>query len=181
MIEVITGCMFSGKTEELLRRINRCKHAKKKYKIFKPLIDDRYSVDKVVSHSKRNENAIVVKSSPEILENLEFDNETEVIFIDEGNFFSEDLIPVVKQLDFEGTDIIINGLDKDYRGEPFKGAMPLLLAIADKIIKLTAICTVCGNEATYTQKMTKTLNESYIEVGGSDMYEARCRKHHVIL
>lgn len=173
-IEVIAGCMFSGKTEELIRRLRRAKIAKQKVVIFKPNIDTRYSSNSIVSHSEQSLPSILIKDVKEILDLIE---DAQVIGIDEAQFFSGDLINVCNQLADEGKRVIVAGLDMDYRGVPFE-PMPQLLSIAEYITKPLAICVECGNPADRTQR--KTHSSERVIVGASDVYEARCRKCHYI-
>ena len=169
-IEVIAGCMFSGKSEELIRRLRRAQIAKKKVLIFKPEIDNRYDEAYVVSHSAQKIKAINIKDSSQIMNHLE-DN-TEVIGIDEAQFFDDGIINIVQKLADKNIRIIIAGLDQDYLGKPF-GPMPQLLAIADDVMKAQAICMKCGNPATKTQRIVE--NDQQILVGANKLYEARCR------
>ncbi len=173
-IEVITGCMFSGKTEELIRRLRRAKIAKQKVVIFKPIIDTRYSNNSIVSHSEQSLPSILIKDVKEI---LDFVEDAQVIGIDEAQFFSNDLIDVCNKLADEGKRIIVAGLDMDYKGIPFE-PMPQLLSVAEYITKSLAICVVCGNPADRTQR--KTASSERVVVGAADVYEARCRKCHYI-
>ncbi len=173
-IEVIAGCMFSGKTEELIRRLRRAKIAKQNVKIFKPKIDNRYSHSDIVSHSEQSLPSILIDDINEI---LKYSDDAEVIGIDEAQFFSSDIVGICNKLADEGKRVIIAGLDQDYRGIPFE-PMPQLLAIAEYITKTLAICVVCGNPADKTQR--KTESSERVIVGASDIYEARCRKCHYI-
>jgi thymidine kinase len=173
-IEVITGCMFSGKTEELIRRLRRAKIAKQKVVIFKPIIDTRYSDNSIVSHSEQSLPSILIKDAKEI---LELTKDAQVIGIDEAQFFSNDLVEISNQLADLGKRVIIAGLDMDYRGIPFE-PIPQLLSIAEYITKSLAICVACGNPADRTQR--KTTSSERVVVGAADMYEARCRKCHYI-
>jgi thymidine kinase len=173
-IEVIAGCMFSGKTEELIRRLRRAQIAKQTVKIFRPNVDTRYSHDSIVSHSDRSLPSVKLNHISEII-NLSKD--AHVIGIDEAQFFSDEIVHISNNLADEGKRIIIAGLDQDYRGIPF-GPMPQLLAIAEYITKTMAICVVCGNPADKTQR--KTSSSELVIVGASDIYEARCRKCHYI-
>jgi thymidine kinase len=173
-IEVIAGCMFSGKTEELIRRLRRAKIAKQTVKIFKPKIDVRYSSSEIVSHSEQSLPSILVETPAEI---LELAANAKVIGIDEAQFFSNDLIDVCNKLANEGKRVIIAGLDMDYKGVPFE-PMPQLLAIAEYITKTLAICVNCGNPADRTQR--KIVSAERVLVGAADSYEARCRKCHYI-
>ncbi|MCG6912919.1 thymidine kinase [bacterium BMS3Abin03] len=173
-IEVIAGCMFSGKTEELIRRLRRAQIAKQKVKIFKPKIDVRYSESSIVSH---NEQSLPSETIDDINEVLTHSKGAQVIGIDEAQFFSNDIINVCNQLANDGIRVIVAGLDQDYRGAPFE-PMPQLLAIAEYITKSLAICVVCGNPADKTQR--KTTSAERVIVGAADIYEARCRKCHYI-
>ncbi len=173
-IEVIAGCMFSGKTEELIRRLRRAKIAKQKVKIFKPKIDNRYSKSDIVSHSEQSLPSILIDDINEVLKHSE---DAEVIGIDEAQFFSNDIVGICNNLANDGKRVIIAGLDQDYQGIPFE-PMPQLLAIAEYITKTLAICVVCGNPADKTQR--KTESSERVIVGASDIYEARCRKCHYI-
>uniref|UniRef100_UPI003899C25E thymidine kinase n=1 Tax=Thermoanaerobacter uzonensis TaxID=447593 RepID=UPI003899C25E len=180
-IEVIVGPMFSGKSEELIRRIKRAQIAKQKVQVFKPAIDDRYSIDKVVSHNGTNINAISIVKASEIIELLEED--TEVIAIDEIQFFDHSIVDVVREIADLGKRVICAGLDMDFRGEPF-GPTPDIMAIAESVDKLTAICVKCGNPATRTQRLINGKPAKYddpiILVGAQETYEARCRKCHEV-
>jgi thymidine kinase len=160
-IEVVTGSMFSGKSEELIRRLRRAQIARQKVQIFKPLIDNRFSEDHIVSHSDMRIASQNVGSSQELLERVEED--TEVIGVDEGQFFDANLPAVCSTLADRGKRVIVAGLDQDYLGRPFE-PMPQLLAVAEYITKTLAICVVCGDPANHTQL-----------VGASGLYEARCR------
>lgn len=173
-IEVITGCMFSGKTEELIRRLRRAKIAKQKVVIFKPNIDTRYSNNSIVSHSEQSLPSILIKDAKEIIELVE---DAQVIGIDEAQFFSNNLIDVCNKLADDGKRVIVAGLDMDYRGIPFE-PIPQLLSVAEYITKSLAICVECGNPADRTQR--KTTSSERVVVGASDVYEARCRKCHYI-
>jgi thymidine kinase len=173
-IEVIAGCMFSGKTEELIRRLRRAQIAKQKVKIFKPKIDNRYSATNIVSHSEQSLPSILIDDANEI---LELSKDAEVVGVDEAQFFSNDIVNVCNKLANDGKRVIVAGLDQDYRGVPFE-PMPQLLAIAEYITKTLAICVVCGNPADKTQR--KTTKTDRVLVGASDIYEARCRRCHYI-
>jgi thymidine kinase len=173
-IEVITGCMFSGKTEELIRRLRRAQIAKQQVKIFKPKIDTRFTADSIVSHSEQSLPSIQIK---DINDAMELSDDAQVIGIDEAQFFSEDIINVCTELADKGKRVIVAGLDQDYRGIPFE-PIPHLLAIAEYITKSLAICVECGNPADKTQR--KTTSSERVIVGASDIYEARCRKCHYI-
>lgn len=168
-IEVVCGCMFSGKTEELIRRLRRAEIAKQKVGIFKPRIDNRYSAQHIVSHSEQSLTSQVVDDASEI---IELSKDAQVIGIDEGQFFKANLVDVCELLANKGKRVIIAGLDQDYRGKPFE-PMPQLLAVAEYITKTLAICVVCGNPADRTQR--KTHHADRVVVGAKDIYEARCR------
>ncbi len=173
-IEVITGCMFSGKTEELIRRLRRAQIAKQQVKIFKPKIDTRFADDSIVSHSEQSLPSIQIH---EINDVIDLSDDAQVIGIDEAQFFSEDIIKVCTELADKGKRVIVAGLDQDYRGIPFE-PIPHLLAIAEYITKSLAICVECGNPADKTQR--KTASSERVIVGASDIYEARCRRCHYI-
>jgi len=173
-IEVIAGCMFSGKTEELIRRLRRAQIAKQKVKIFKPKIDTRYSENGIVSHNEQSLPSILISDINEI---NELTKDAQVIGIDEAQFFSNDIVDICNKLASEGKRVIVAGLDQDYRGIPFE-PMPQLLAIAEYITKTLAICVNCGNPADKTQR--KTTSSERVVVGAADIYEARCRKCHYI-
>lgn len=172
-LEVICGCMFSGKTEELIRQIRRTAIAKIPFKVFKPRIDNRYSATDITSHGQNKLPAIVIDHPLEIFERI--DEKTRVIGIDEGQFFSADLIAVVNKLVSQGRRVIVAGLDTDWQGKPF-GPMPQLMAVAEVVKKQAAVCIVCGGAATRTQRTIQ--NGDDILVGSTDLYEARCRYHH---
>lgn len=182
-IEVITGSMFSGKTDELIRRLRRAHIARQKIQVFKPAIDNRYAVEKVTSHAGSEFDAMPVANAEGVAMLIEPD--TTVVAIDEAQFFDGQLPDVAELLAAEGRSVIVSGLDQDFLGRPF-GPMPTLLALADQITKLSAICTVCGAEATRTQRMVggrpAAADDPLIVVGGmnDDRYEARCRAHHVV-
>jgi thymidine kinase len=173
-IEVISGCMFSGKTEELIRRLRRAQIAKQKVKIFKPKIDDRYSHESIVSHNEQSLPSVLIKDISEI---VELSKDAQVIGIDEAQFFDEKIIAICNDLALKGKRVIVAGLDQDYTGIPFD-PMPQLLASAEYITKQLAICVVCGNPADKTQR--KTTSSERVVVGAADIYEARCRKCHYI-
>jgi thymidine kinase len=173
-IEVIAGCMFSGKTEELIRRLRRAQIAKQNVKIFKPKIDIRYSNTSIVSHSEQSLPSLLVSDAKEI---LSLSSDAQVIGIDEAQFFSQELVSICNQLANDGKRVIVAGLDQDYQGIPFE-PMPHLLAVAEYITKTLAICVVCGNPADKTQR--KTTSVERVVVGAADIYEARCRKCHYI-
>jgi thymidine kinase len=170
-IEVIVGSMFSGKSEELIRRLRRAQIARQKVQIFKPRIDDRYGHDHVTSHSDMRIASESVSSSRELLERV--DPATQVIGIDEGQFFDTELPMICNALADKGMRVIVAGLDQDYLGKPFE-PMPQLLAIAEYITKTHAICMVCGNPANHTQRLVAS--EDRVLLGAHGMYEARCRR-----
>ena len=180
-IEVITGSMFSGKTQELIRRMERARIARQGVKVFKPAVDYRYGLDKVKSHAGAAFDAIPVQSCEDIADRLEAD--TTVVAIDEAQFFGTEIVQVCSKLAENGFRVLVAGLDQDFRGEPF-GALPVLLALAEKVHKLHAICMVCGAEASRTQRLIDGVPAKYKEpivmVGGKESYEARCRRHHVV-
>lgn len=168
-IEVICGSMFCGKTEELIRRVRRAQIAKLNTIIFKPRVDDRFSSEHVVSHNKNQLNSTMVDSSSEI---LELSKDAQVVAIDEAQFFKKDIIDVCKKLATQKKRVIVAGLDTDYRAVPF-GPMPDLICAADYVDKLRAICVICGNPATYTQRTSKDTKR--VVIGETNIYEARCR------
>jgi thymidine kinase len=178
-LEVITGSMFCGKTEELIRRLRRATIARQKIQVFKPVIDDRYAYSKVTSHAGSDIEALPINNSAELLQKL--DPEATVIGIDEAQFFDQGIVDVANHLADCGIRVIVTGLDTDFRGEPFS-CMPVMIAKADKVDKLSAICMVCGEPATRTQRLIDGrpahYNEPIIVVGASNMYEARCRRCH---
>lgn len=180
-IEVICGSMFAGKTEELIRRITRIRLAKKEVIVFKPVIDDRYAKIEVVSHSQRKVKSIPINNSSEILPNLT--SKPYAVAIDEAQFFDEGLVDVIEKLANMGVRVIVAGLDLDFRGEPF-GIMPEILARAEYVTKLHAICQVCGEPATRTQRLIDNIPAYYddpiILVSAQDKYEARCRHCHQV-
>ena len=168
-IEVVCGSMFSGKTEELIRRLRRAQFSKMSTAIFKPHMDNRYSDNQIVSHNNMKMDSHLVKNAQEI---IELAQDSEVIGVDEAQFFDDSLVSVCKSLASEKKRVIIAGLDTDFRGNPF-GPMPLLMCEADFLDKLRAICMICGNPASCTQRKTKQTRQ--IVVGETDIYEARCR------
>jgi thymidine kinase len=180
-IEVITGSMFCGKTEELIRRLRRATIAKQKVQVFKPKIDNRYAEEKVTSHAGANFDALPILNSVDVLKQL--DDDTTVVAIDEAQFFDSDIVKITQQLANRGIRIIAAGLDMDFRGEPF-GPMPILMAQAEEVSKLHAICVICGEEASRTQRLVNSHPARYddpvVIVGASELYEARCRKHHQV-
>ena len=180
-IEVVTGSMFSGKTDELIRRLRRATIARQKVQVFKPSIDNRYNVDKVTSHAGTVFNAIPVACSTDVVKLLDLD--TSVVGIDEAQFFDPGIIEVAQSLAGRGIRVLVAGLDTDFRGEPF-GCMPVFMAVAERIDKLQAICMVCGEPASRTQRLVNNRPAYYddpiVIVGASEMYEARCRQHHQV-
>ena len=180
-IEVICGSMFSGKTDELIRRLVRATIARQKVQVFKPAIDVRYAVEKVTSHAGSNFDAIPVEKSAEIISRLDAD--TTVVGIDEAQFMDADVVRVAQELAELGKRVLVAGLDMDFRGEPF-GPMPLLMSKAERVDKLHAICMVCGEEASRTQRLVNGRPARYddpvVIVGAAELYEARCRLHHEV-
>jgi thymidine kinase len=180
-VEVICGSMFSGKTEELIRRVRRATIARQTVQVFKPEIDSRYSIERVTSHNGQRFEAIPVQDAQRILDHLT--PEATVVAIDEAQFFDPGIVEVTKILADRGMRVILAGLDMDFRGEPF-GPMPALLCCADDVQKLHAICMVCGEDASRTQRLVNGKPAHYddpiILVGASESYEARCREHHVV-
>ncbi len=178
-VEVICGSMFSGKTEELIRRVRRLIIARQQVQVFKPAIDTRYSIQRVTSHNGQDFEAYAVGGAQGILDQLADD--TTVVAIDEAQFFDPAIARVVELLSARGMRVIVAGLDMDFRGEPF-GSMPVLLSRADDVQKLHAICMVCGEDASRTQRLVDGQPARYddpvIMVGAAEAYEARCRKHH---
>ena len=170
-IEVISGSMFSGKSEELIRRLRRAKIARQKVQVFKPDVDSRFSNDHIVSHSEMRHESANSRSAAEVLAKV--DPDTEVVGIDEGQFFDNELVSVANELAQRGVRVIVAGLDQDYTGKPWE-PMPQLLAIAEYITKTHAICMKCGQPANYTQRTFES--EERVAVGGEGMYEARCRR-----
>ena len=181
-IEVICGCMFAGKTEELIRRIHVLSYAKKNIRVFKPKIDNRYSETEIVSHSGKKIKCHVISKPKEILELM--DRNDEVIAIDEAQFFDESLIEVCDYLADGGKRVMLAGLDTDFRGEPF-GIMPQLMTKAEFVTKLTAVCAKCGAPATRTQRLINgkpaNFDDPIILVGEKESYEPRCRHCHEVL
>src|SRR5450755_2019884 len=170
-IEAICGPMFSGKSEELMRRLRRAKIARKRLQVFKPSIDTRYSADEIVSHGQVRMRSEPVATARDILDRL--DARTQVVGVDEANFFGQDLVDVATQLADQGKQVVIAGLDTDYMGRPFP-PMPDLLTLAESITKTLAICMRCGNPAKHTQRLVESTE--LIVVGAAGMYEARCRR-----
>ncbi len=180
-IELICGSMFSGKTEELIRRLRRAEIAKQRIQVFSHKLDTRYGSDQLASHSGANWSAIPIQRAEQILDQL--DPAATVVAIDEAQFFDDDITRVVDILADRGMRVLIAGLDLDFRGEPF-GPMPLLLAQAEQVDKLSAICVVCGAPASRTQRLIDGSPAKYddpvILVGASEVYEARCRHCHQV-
>lgn len=180
-IELICGSMFSGKSEELIRRVRRAEIARLNVQVFKPTLDTRYGAERVSSHSGAAMNAVAVHSAAELLQKVSPD--ADVVAIDEVQFFDWSISDVCAELADQGKRVILAGLDMDFRGEPF-GPMPLLMAQAEEVEKLHAICMVCGAPATRTQRLINGKPASYddpiILVGASEAYQARCRKHHEV-
>ena len=170
-VEVIAGSMFSGKSEELIRRLRRAKIARQKVQVFKPEIDTRFSRDHIVSHSEMRHESANIRSAAEVLAKVDAD--TEVVGIDEGQFFDNELVNAANELARRGVRVIIAGLDQDYTGKPWE-PMPQLLAIAEYITKTHAICMKCGQPANYSQRIFES--DERVAVGATGMYEARCRR-----
>ena len=181
-IEVICGCMFAGKTEELIRRINVLSYARKNILVFKPKIDDRYSTTEIASHAGSKVPCIVISEAKEILDHVNYD--TDVVAIDEVQFFDEDVVDICEYLADSGLRVMVAGLDKDFRGEPF-GVLPDLLTRAEFVTKLTAVCAKCGAPATRTQRIINgkpaSFNDPIVLVGAKEAYEPRCRHCHEIV
>ena len=180
-IEVIAGSMFSGKTEEMIRRVRRARIAKREVQVFKPLMDNRFHVEQVASHNGLQWEAVPVGNAREIPERLEGD--ATIVAVDEVQFFDWEISKVCNDLADRGLRVILAGLDMDFRGEPF-GPMPLLMAEAEEVTKLQAICVTCGATASRTQRLIDNQPAAYDEpiilVGGSESYEARCRHCHEV-
>ncbi|RKD33529.1 thymidine kinase [Thermohalobacter berrensis] len=180
-IEVIVGPMYSGKSEELIRRLRRAQIAKQKIQVFKPSIDDRYSVSEVVSHNGEKIKAECINKAEDIYKLLKED--TEVIGIDEVQFLDDQIIDICRDLADKGLRVVVAGLDMDFRGEPF-GSTPYIMAIAEFVDKLTAVCVICGHPANRTQRIVDGKPARYTEptilVGAQERYEARCRLHHEV-
>jgi thymidine kinase len=181
-IEVITGSMFSGKTDELIRRLRRARIARQNVQVFKPVIDNRYTLEKVTSHAGSEFEATPVQRAADILPLVRPD--TTVVALDEAQFFEPEVDSLCRDLAGRGVRVIVAGLDQDFRGEPF-GPMPQLMALAEHVDKFHAICAVCGGEASRTQRLLDGQPASYddpvVVVGASELYEARCREHHIVL
>ena len=180
-VEVICGSMFSGKSEELIRRVRRAQFAKQKIAVFKPKIDNRYSEEAVVSHNGTTVIAHPIEKTEEMWSYI--DDEYDLIAIDEAQFFGEDIIETVQKLADHGFRVILAGLDQHFKGVPF-GPMPFLMAIAEQVTKLQAVCSVCGSPASRTQRLINgepaKADDPVILVGASEAYEPRCRHHHYV-
>lgn len=178
-VEVISGCMFAGKTEELLRRLRVLSFGKQRIQLFKPLIDDRFDAKMVVSHAGSKQESIQIKDAKDILSYI--DETSEIVAIDEVQFFDKDIVMIVDELANKGIRVMVAGLDLDFRGEPF-GVMPQLITQAEFVVKLTAICTKCGAPGTRSQRIINGEPADYydpiIMVGASESYEAVCRHCH---
>jgi thymidine kinase len=181
VVEVITGSMFSGKTDELIRRLRRATIARQKVQVFKPAIDNRYNHEKVTSHAGSDFAARPIMSARELVDYL--DAETTVVAIDEAQFFGPEVAELAQELANRGLRVIVAGLDTDFRGEPF-GPIPVIMAQAEVVDKLHAICMVCGEPATRTQRLVNGQPARYddpvVIIGASELYEARCREHHEV-
>lgn len=180
-IEVITGPMFAGKTEELIRRIRRLQYAKRNIVVFKPAIDIRYADSEVVSHNDTRTKSISISKASEIMDNIDID--TDVVAVDEIQFLDEEAVEICEYLADQGIRVIVSGLDRNFRGEPFS-FMPKLLSLAEDVTKLSAICVKCQSPATRTQRIINGRPANYddpiILVGAKDSYEARCRSCHEV-
>lgn len=180
-VEVICGSMFSGKSEELIRRVRRATFANMTVQVFKPAIDNRYDDKAVVSHNGTSTNAIAIRKSEEIYEHL--NPNVDIVAIDEAQFFDDTMVEMAEQLACKGIRVIVAGLDTDFRGEPF-GPMPKFMAICESLTKLSAICPICGSPASRTQRLIDgkpaSFDEPIILVGASESYEPRCRHHHEV-
>jgi thymidine kinase len=180
-IEVITGPMFAGKTEELIRRVKRLEYAKRNILVFKPVIDNRYAKNEVVSHNQSRTQSICISKAHDIIQYIT--EETNVVAIDEIQFLDEEAVDICEYLADKGIRVIVSGLDRDFRGEPFS-FMPKLLSLAEYVTKLSAICVKCHTPATRTQRIINGKPANYddpiILVGAKDSYEARCRECHEV-
>ncbi|MGG3032794.1 thymidine kinase [Bacillus stercoris] len=180
-LELICGSMFSGKSEELIRRVKRATYAKQEVRVFKPVIDNRYSEAAVVSHNGTSMTSYAISSAADIWDHIS--ESTDVIAVDEVQFFDHEIVEVLSSLADKGYRVIAAGLDMDFRGEPF-GVVPNIMAIAESVTKLQAVCSVCGSPASRTQRLIDGKPASYddpvILVGASESYEARCRHHHEV-
>lgn len=180
-LELICGSMFSGKSEELIRRVKRATYAKQEVRVFKPVIDNRYSEAAVVSHNGTSMTSYAISSAADIWDHIS--ESTDVIAVDEVQFFDQEIVEVLSSLADKGYRVIAAGLDMDFRGEPF-GVVPNIMAIAESVTKLQAVCSVCGSPASRTQRLIDGKPASYddpvILVGAAESYEARCRHHHEV-
>ncbi|MGD2354026.1 thymidine kinase [Bacillus subtilis] len=180
-LELICGSMFSGKSEELIRRVKRATYAKQEVRVFKPVIDNRYSEAAVVSHNGTSMTSYAISSAADIWDHIS--ESTDVVAVDEVQFFDQEIVEVLSSLADKGYRVIAAGLDMDFRGEPF-GVVPNIMAIAESVTKLQAVCSVCGSPASRTQRLIDCKPASYddpvILVGASESYEARCRHHHEV-
>jgi thymidine kinase len=180
-VEVIVGSMFSGKTDELIRRLRRATIAKQKVQVFKPAIDKRFAEAKVTSHAGNAFDALPIQSAAQIPDHL--DQDTTVVAVDEAQFFDPEIIPIIQGMADKGMRVIAAGLDTDFRGEPF-GPIPTLMAQAERVDKLHAICMVCAEQASRTQRLLNGepahFDDPVVVIGASELYEARCRKHHEV-
>jgi|SRR5690554_485800 len=180
-LEVVCGSMYSGKSEELIRRVRRAQIGRQKVQVFKPLLDNRYSKKNVMSHNGDEAEAVAVKDSGVLLSMVEED--TDVVAIDEAQFFDMGLVDVCQRLANRGKRVVVAGLDMDFRGQPF-GPTPILMSVAEYVDKLQAICIKCGNPASRTQRLVNgspaRASEPTILVGASETYEARCRRCHEV-
>lgn len=181
VVEVIVGSMFSGKTDELIRRLRRARIAKQEVQVFKPAIDDRFAETKVTSHAGSEFDAYPIATADQIINKLNAD--TTVVAVDEAQFFDQDIIQIVQRMADDGLRVIVAGLDTDFRGEPF-GPIPTLMAQAERVDKVHAICMVCGEEASRTQRLLDgnpaRYDDPIVVIGASELYEARCRDHHEV-
>lgn len=182
-IEVITGCMFAGKTEELIRRLNVLSYTDASMVVYKPAIDVRYDKVNIVSHAGTSIPSVPVTSSEDIANHLSKSKHYDVVAIDEIQFFDEGIVPLIERLANDGIRVIVAGLDLDFKAEPF-GPIPNILTIAEFVTKLPAICSVCGGPATRSQRLVggqpASKTDDVVQVGASESYEARCRKCHVV-
>ena len=180
-VEVITGCMFAGKTEELIRRVNVLRYANKNIIVFKPKVDNRFSSTAVVSHAGSSMESVDISAAKEILDFVTENHE--VVAIDEVQFFDNDIIAICEYLALQGKRVMVAGLDMDFRGEPF-GVIPSLMTTAEFVTKLTAVCTICGGPATRTQRLVDgkpaSFHDPIVMIGASESYEARCRHDHEV-
>ncbi|WP_381415452.1 thymidine kinase [Spiroplasma endosymbiont of Anurida maritima] len=180
-MEIIVGCMFAGKTEEFIRRLIRLEYAKFKIQVFKPSVDNRYKEDSVTSHNNRSFDAVAVVSAEDLYNSV--DKDTKVVGIDEVQFFDANIVKIANKLADENKLVIMNGLDKDFRGESFDNVAQLM-ALSENVKKLHAICVICGNLANRTQRIINgkpaNYNDKIILIGEKDAYEARCRHCHQI-